>query len=54
MFISPMDIEEINGYYYPTGASFFTMFIGMLIGTAFMIYCIFRNYKRVKSSKYLP
>ena len=54
MFMSPMDIEEVNGYYYPTGASFFTMFIGMLVGTVFMIYCLFRNYKRVKSSKYLP
>ena len=54
MFFSPMDIEVINGYYYPTGASFFTMFIGMLVGTVFMIYCLFRNYKRVKSSKYLP
>ena len=54
MFISPMEIEVINGYYYPTGASFFTMFIGMLVGTTFMIYCLFRNYKRVKSAKYLP
>ena len=54
MFLAPMDIEVINGYYYPTGASFFVMFIGMLVGTVFMIYCLFRNYKRVKSSKYLP
>lgn len=54
MIFAPMDIEVINGYYYPTGASFFVMFIGMLVGTVFMIYCLFRNYKRVKSSKYLP
>ena len=54
MVFAPMDIEVINGYYYPTGASFFVMFIGMLVGTVFMIYCLFRNYKRVKSSKYLP
>jgi signal transduction histidine kinase len=54
MFLSPMDLELINGYYYPTGASFFIMFIGMLVGTVFMIYCLFRNYKRVKSAKYLP
>ena len=27
MFLSPMDLELINGYYYPTGASFFIMFI---------------------------
>ena len=37
MFLAPMDIEVINGYYYPTGASFFVMFIGMLVGTVFMI-----------------
>lgn len=54
MVLTPMDIEIINGYYYPTGASFFTMFIGMIIGTAFMIYCLFRNYKRVVASKYVP
>ena len=54
MMFSPMDIEMINGYYYPTGTSFFTMFIGMLIGTVFMIYCLFRNYKRVVASKYVP
>ena len=54
MIFAPMDIEVINGYYYPTGASFFVMFIGMLVGTVFMIYCLFRNYKRVKSLKYLP
>ena len=54
MVLTPMDIEIINGYYYPTGASFFTMFIGMIVGTVFMIYCLFRNYKRVVASKYVP